>query len=243
MQPQQPSIFENLVDERIETTQPFHPAVFDQYLADGWRVLSNSIICHSLAYCRNTVVRTIPLRIRLDGFEFSKSQRRLLRRNADLKVQKLPIQITPEKETLFTRHTERFRERKPNNIDIFIANHSSYRPVKGMEFDVYDHDNLVACSFFHLGEEAMSGTYCFFDPFYERRSLGSYTMLLELEHAIQSGLKYYYHGYCYDVPSQFDYKLSFNNLEFLDWRTRLWLPKEKVPVYRWETAVANEKPA
>jgi arginine-tRNA-protein transferase len=178
------------------------------------------------------------LRIRLADFTPTKSQRQVLRRNADLKHLIRPIVLTPEKEALFLKHTARFRERRPESLAAFLGPQANRHPVKGYELSVFDPDDrLLACSYFHLGEKAVSGTYCFFDPEEGKRSLGTYTMLQELFLARDMGLHFYYHGYCYDVPSQFDYKLNFNNLEVMDWKTGHWEPRERMPVRQWEKLV------
>jgi arginine-tRNA-protein transferase len=62
-------------------------------------------------------------------------------------------------------------------------------------------------------------------------------MLLELMLAQELGKKFYYHGYAYNVPSQFDYKLNFNALEAFDWQTGTWNPQERLPVRRWHELV------
>ena len=44
-----------------------------------------------------------------------------------------------------------------------------------MEFTIGSNpDQPQACSFIHLGEEAVSATYCFFDPVFSNLSLGAY---------------------------------------------------------------------
>lgn len=228
------SFLEDIIDESIEI-QPMEPAEFDQYLSQGWRLLGYSVIRHNFAVNRGRICRTIPLRIRLDEhFTFSKSQRQLLRRNAHLEVRCAPIQITPEKEFLFRVHTERFQDRQPLSVYAFLHSRAYEMPVSGLEFMVYHDSYLVACSYVHLGENAISATYCFFDPSFNRFSPGAFTMLLELQLARQLGKQYYYHGYTYDVPSQFDYKLNFNNLESMDWKSGAWSPCPRLPVRRWD---------
>ncbi|MEQ1745855.1 MAG: arginine-tRNA-protein transferase [Saprospiraceae bacterium] len=222
------SFLEDIVDESIEMT-PLAPRVLDTLLADGWRLLGYSVIRHNFAVCRGHICRTIPLRIRLDnGLDFSKSQRRVLRRNANLQLRWAPIEITPEKKDLFLSHAKRFNDRQPMSIHSFLHPEADRVPVTGLELTVFDNSRLIACSYIHIGEHALSGTYCFFDPEYARKSLGTFTMLLELKVALEMGKRYYYHGYCYDVPSEFDYKLNLNNLEAMDWRTGQWLPRERV---------------
>ncbi|MCW5921241.1 MAG: hypothetical protein KIS77_02785 [Saprospiraceae bacterium] len=233
---------EDIIDESMEM-QPLEPAVFDRYMAEGWRLLGHSIVRHNFSVCRGKMCRTVPLRIRLDGFEFSKSQRRLLRRVRELDVCYAPIALTPDKTQLFSRHAlARFEERRPESIASFL-NHNSHRdPVPGMEFTLRNGGSPpIACSFIHIGAEVVSGTYCFYNPEAGRLSLGAGTMLLEIAKSQELGKKYYYHGYVYDVPSQFDYKLNFNNLEALNWETGEWQPRERTPLRRWADLVTNEE--
>ena len=57
-------------------------------------------------------------------------------------------------------------------------------------------------------------------------------MLLEIQLAQLSGRRYYYPGFVYDLPSEFDYKLNFNGLEYFDWWGN-WYPLERLPVRSW----------
>jgi arginyl-tRNA--protein-N-Asp/Glu arginylyltransferase len=206
------------------------PEVFDRYLEKGWRILGYSILRHSAVLYQDEVVLTIPLRIRLDGFTFSKSQRKLLTANK-MRFRTLlkPITITAEKNEIFLRHCMRFRSGNHyHHVNTFITEESWRLPVEGLEIEVYDEDQLIACSFFHLGEKSFCGTYCFFEPEYQKFSLGNYTLLLELEIAMQMGKEFYYSGYIHHKPSQFDYKLNFNNLEKYSWIRSEWAAQERV---------------
>ncbi len=230
---------DDVIDDRVEM-QRLHPQLFDDYLATGWRLLGNSLVRHNFSVCRRQMCRAIPLRIRLEDFHFSKSQRQLLRRNAHLDVRRGPIYLTDEKTTLFDRHCERFEDRRPMSIRSFLGPNTHREPVPGQECSIYIEGNLAACSFMHLGEEGVSATYCFFAPEYQEYGLGNYTMLLEILECQRLGMRYYYHGYCNDVPSGFDYKLNFNNLEALDWTTGCWNPQLRQPVRRWAALVTAE---
>ena len=236
----QPVIFEDVIDERI-LMQPLDPIVFDSYMANGWRLLGYSIIRHNFAVCRSQMCGTIPLRIRLRDFQFSKSQRQLLRRNAGLSVGFGPIHLTPEHDALFQIHSElRFSERRPDLLATFIGAQAHLEPVKGMSFSVRMADGQVAAySFMHVGQKAVSGTYCFFHPDFSKYSLGTYTLLLEILKSQELGMEYYYPGYSYDVPSQFDYKMNFNALEAYSWKTGEWEHKERLHVRHWTDLVED----
>ena len=212
--------------------QVLTPEVFDRFMEHGWRILGSAILRHSAVVYNNELVYTIPVRIRMDGFSFAGSHKKLLRKhNARFTTRVKAIEVTDEKEQLFLKHCDRLEH--GNHYTTFITSASHYLPVAGLEMEVYDGDRLVACSYFHLGNTAFCATYCFFDPEYQQFSLGNYTMLLEIELAKSMGKSHYYSGYVHHKPSQFDYKLNFNNMEKFSWEESRWVPQErKVPVKR-----------
>jgi arginine-tRNA-protein transferase len=220
--PQVSQILEDVLDERMPLL-PLGGNAFDQLLAKGWRVLGYCMLRHNYTVWDGQLVRTIPLRIPLNAFVFSKSQRKTLRRHADLRVEHGPIELTPEKADLFERHSTRFRSGGYTSMQTFLTPDSATMPVPGLEFRVYNKDRLLACSYVHVGDDAISATYCFFDPEETKRSLGLFTMLAEMDWARRLGKRYYYHGYCHSTPSQFDYKLNFEPLEQYDWAADRWL--------------------
>lgn len=209
--------------------EPLTPAVFDRFMEKGWRILGYSILRHNAIFYENDVALTIPVRIRLAGFSFSKSQRKLLKTGkTQFRIIVQEIKVTEEKNQIFLRHCSRFRSgNNYTTLETFITHQSAQVPVPGFEIEVYDGERLVACSYFHLGDRGFCGTYCFFEPEYARYSPGNLTMLLELEIAQKIGKEYYYSGYVHHTPSQFDYKLNFNNLEEMDWKTGLWSHRER----------------
>lgn len=227
------TILENIIDERAEMVQ-LDPAGLDRILSKGWRLLGRRFVRHNYSTWHHKLCRTIPLRVRLAQFELSKSQRQTLRRNEDLRVLSAPARFDSERERLFSLHKERFHEKQATTLASFIHPESPDKyPTAGRQLEVHFNNELIACSYFHLGEKAVSGTYCVFDPVHGRRSLGTLTMLLELLIAKEMGMEFYYHGYTHDIPSQFDYKLNVKGLESLNWETGEWTSLDRVPARRW----------
>lgn len=187
---------------------------FDEYMAEGcyhydqtyWR------------YSKSGELRTIPLRIRLKEFRLSKSQKKVLRINADVDVQKLPMKVTKDGEEckLFKRHNVRFGEHAPKKVNLPLGE-------RNRKFCVFDDGKLIAASFFEMGANASHGYYCIFDPSIEWRSLGIFTMLKEIEYAREQGNEFYYLGYAFDKPTLYDYKKRFHGLESYDWKTGEWI--------------------
>jgi|Wag4MinimDraft_19_1082662.scaffolds.fasta_scaffold03023_4 arginine-tRNA-protein transferase len=202
------------------------PAVFDKYMEKGWRFLGEIMLRHNALMYKEEFTMTVPLRIRLDGFSFSKSQAKVLRTHRNyFQFRIAPIEVTAEKNQLFLRHCNRFEfGHHYTDLRTFITPNSRFLPVQGLEIEVYDQSKLVACSYFHVGQQSICATYCFFDPDYTEFSLGNFTMYLEIELAIRLKKQWYYTGYAHQRPSQFDYKYNFNNLESMDWVTEQWVP-------------------
>ena len=195
------------------------PAQLDLLLADGWRHFGTHFFRYSLAVYNNEIRRVQPLRIRLVDFRLSKSQRRVLRKNEDLRVEIRPIEITPASDRLFHRHKERFSHGVPGAIFDFLSTEPVTVPTNGREIAVYLDDRLVAVSYFDETQTSISGIYAIFDPDEAHRRLGIFTMLREIEYARSSGRDYYYQGYAYEGESFYDYKKRFSGLEQFDWNS------------------------
>jgi len=190
------------------------PSQLDSLLAAGWRHFGTHFFRYSLGIYEFDIRRVIPLRVRLALFSLSKSQRRVLRANADTSVVIRPIEITEESIELFERHKQRFKSGVPDTIYDFLG---PAMPCDAFELDVRLDNRLVAVSYFDVGELAFSAIYGMFDPQFSSRSLGIFTMLKEIEHASDAGKELYYQGYAYSGQSFYDYKKRFRGTERFDW--------------------------
>ncbi|MBT30291.1 MAG: arginine-tRNA-protein transferase [Thalassobius sp.] len=216
-----PLIFEEL---HIEYITPFD---MDDMLAEGWRHFGTYFFRYNMNIYKGQLCNVIPLRVDLEGFDFTKSQKKILRRNSNFTSKIQPIKITEEQKILFEHHKEKFTEGVPGSLNDFLSHSPDSVPGKANELLVYDGDKLIAVSYFDIARSSISSIYGMFDLDYHKHSLGIYTMLLEIEFAKSMGLKYYYHGYCYDVSSFYDYKKRFNSMEYFDWQDHwhTYLPK------------------
>lgn len=221
-----------MINDRLEIiNEEFYveavtPAQLDMLLADGWRHFGTHFFRYNLGMYEDEIRRVLPLRIRLGGFKFSKSQRRVLRRNSELDVKIQPIGITDETHDLFDRHKLRFKHGVPNTIYDFLSPDPANEPTKGLEVDVRRDGKLLAASFFDAGKTSVSSIYGVFDPTETSRSLGIFTMLKEIEYALETGKQYFYPGYAYESESFYDYKKRFSALEQFDWNGN-WISMQK----------------
>jgi leucyl-tRNA---protein transferase len=204
-------------------TDTVTPAQLDTLLADGWRHFGTNFFRYSLGVYEFDIRLVIPLRVRLSKFSLSKSQRRVLRDNADVEVSIRPIEITGESVTLFERHKTRFRSGVPDSIYDFLSDDPARVPCEGREVLVRLDGRLIAASYFDVAETGVSAIYGMFDPDLPQRSLGIFTMLTEIEFAADAGKELYYQGYSYEGPSFYDYKKRFRGTESFDWKGN-WKP-------------------
>jgi arginyl-tRNA--protein-N-Asp/Glu arginylyltransferase len=211
-----------LINEEF-TESSVTPAEHDRLLADGWRHFGQQFFRYNLAIYGNEIRSVIPLRIRLSEFRLSKSQQRVLRRNADTSVDIGPVRITPEVGDLFTLHKQRFKQHLPDSIYTFMSRDPDAEPCETFQQSVRSEGRLLAAGFFDVGEHSVSGIYTAFEPEETRRSLGIFTILKEIEYAIGSGHEFYYQGYCYSGSSFYDYKKRLSGTEAYGWNG-VWTP-------------------
>lgn len=207
----------SLINEEFYTLET-SPRQLDFLLENGWRHFGTHFFRYNFGFYQTEIRRVIPLRIRLSDFAISKSQRRILRKNQDLRTIIRPIEITEEKEELFERHKNRFSYGVPDSIFDFLSFSPAIVPCEAWEVCLYDRKKLLAASFFDVGESSTSGIYAMFAPEEKERSLGILTMLIEIEFSMQNDKTFYYQGYIYEGESFYDYKKRFSGIEKFDWQ-------------------------
>ncbi|TAE24077.1 MAG: arginine-tRNA-protein transferase [Candidatus Kapaibacterium sp.] len=200
------------------------PAMMDAFWADGWRHFGTYFFRTHIDLLDNVPMHIRSMRIRVRDFAPSKAQRRILRKNNDVRVEFQPIRLTEAHEVLFEKHKQRFTSNQPLNLHDFLSQEPAITPCLAYECRVSNTDNkLLAVSFLDVGENALSSVYAMFDTDEAARGLGNFTLLAELEFARHSGKEFLYMGYVHEEHSFYDYKKHFAASEYYDWRGT-WLP-------------------
>lgn len=164
----------------------------------------------------------ISVRIPVAEFAASRSQRKLINRNADLSVHERDASYDPEHYELYARYV---RTRHADG-DMFPPSHEQYRTfltldhayARLLEFRLGD--QLVAVTAIDRLGHGLSAIYTFFDPSptLARRSLGTFAVLHLIERARSEQLPHVYLGYWIRECRKMDYKRYFQPLEYLDGR-------------------------
>lgn len=221
-----------------DKTTPFvlSPESLDFYLAKGWYRMGSNVFTTSFLFFNGQPYSAIWLRLDLNDFGFSKSQRKLLRRNSlHFAPASAPRIIDPEREALYQRYADDFNGYLSPTIADSLEDYSGETVFNTYETTVREKRSgrLVAASYFDLGSESAASILGYYDPDLSAFSLGYYTMLLEIEYCLQNGIRYYYPGYVAPGYGRFAYKLRLGNCDYYDLRTESWVP------YSAESVVEN----
>lgn len=218
-----PVIFEQ--DDLPQAT----PQEMDLRWSQGWRHFGRDFFRYSLSLNEDgSWHRILPLRMVLADFQTTARHRRILKKNADLRVEIGPALVDAEREALFLRHRGRFKSNIPDSLRVFLPSRDpASEPCECREVRLLDKGRLLAVSYLDLGADSCSSVYAMFEPEASARSLGICTFLHEIAYAQNTGRRYLYPGYATVEPSHYDYKKTFPALESYQWRTGTWQTLER----------------
>ena len=160
----------------------------------------------------------VPVRIAVDGFRPTRSLRRILCRNKDLRTVIVGPVATKEQFDLFVSYQ---RERHPGG-EMAVMSFTDYRAMveeSAVETNVVElrdpGGRLVAVCLMDTLSEALSAVYSFFDPEVNGRSLGTHFILWLIQHAAARRLAHVYLGYWIADCAKMAYKSRFAPLQAL----------------------------
>lgn len=162
-------------------------------------------------------------RYRLSNFSISKSLQRIMIKNRDLECVIRPLRITPAKERIFEdHHWFQFGTAPPETLS-YRYRHTLHHPAPFMEASFFDADGLAAFSIFEAGEKDVLSNIGVFSPRVAARSLGTLTILKEVEYARERGASFYYFGPFTIHNPIYRYKTRFPGFELYDWDNDRWV--------------------
>src|SRR5689334_5935100 len=132
------------------------PETMDALWAEGWRHFGPIFFRYRRWRHAGRSLTITPLRMELARFEPSRSQRRVLARNRDLRVEVVPTALDAETFEMFEAHRRRFRADVPDSLHDFLSHAPSEVPCRNETIRVYSGTRLVAAHFLDLGRTATS---------------------------------------------------------------------------------------
>ena len=193
--------------------------VNDSLTQGGFRRSQNIAYRPACEQCSACVSARIPS---ID-YAFSRSERRTLARNDELRRHVVEAEATVEQFELLRRY---LGARHPGGgmadmtwPDFVAMVEDTAVRTHLVEYRAPSNDHgpgeLIACALVDRLGDGLSLVYSFFDPGKTRRSLGSFVILDHIRHAGRLGLPFVYLGYWVEGSHKMDYKARFRPLELL----------------------------
>lgn len=187
----------------------------DSLSKQGFRRSQNVLYRPSCADC----TACLSARIRVEDFVASRSQRRTLNRNSELRRDATSPWATEDQYALFRKYLDsRHADGGMADMDIFeFAAMIEETPVRSRLIEYSDRGEdgpeLVAVCLTDVLDDGLSMVYSFYDPDRPRQSLGTQIILDHIQIAREAGLPYVYLGYWVPGSPKMGYKAGFSALE------------------------------
>ncbi|MBN2782662.1 MAG: arginyltransferase [Campylobacterales bacterium] len=147
------------------------------------------------------------IKIDVENFKFSKSQRRVLNKAKEIKTYIRQPSITKEHLELFDKYHRFMKDKKgwdfnPTSIqhyhNSFVDGYNDF----GYEILYFHQDKLIGVDLVDILEDGISSIYFYYDPEYDRYSLGRLSLYNQILYARQRNKRWIYLGYYVkDCPS------------------------------------------
>lgn len=202
-------------------TRALAPEELDERLAEGDRRHGPFLYRPACPGCQACEA------IRLDAseFAFSATHRRILRKgDAAFAMETGDPVADDERLALYDKHKRERDLVSGSGEPLDLKGYEGFlvdRCVHSFELRYRDGDKLVGVAVTDRGADSLSAVYCLWDPDYARLSLGTYSILKQLELCRTWGLRYLYLGLYVVGNAHMAYKARF-------------LPHERLIGSRWE---------
>ena len=161
--------------------------------------------------CKACVAARIPVK----RFRLRRTQKRLWQRNADLEVREIDSLDDERCYELYCRYIEE----RHRDGDMYPPDRAQYDTFLTREwgcthyYGLHLHDQLLAVAVLDRLDSGLSAIYTFFDPRHDRRSLGTYAILWQIDYTRRLGLPSLYLGYWIRNCQKMNYKVDFRPVE------------------------------
>lgn len=195
---------QNLV---LDPESPHLAEVYGRALEHGFRRAGNVIYRPDCPGCKACV----PYRLDVAAFRPDRGQRRVLQRNQNLECAWVPARAEPAHFRLYQRYLQGrhaaggMDDATPEDQSRFLL--SQWATTHNLEVRLAG--ELIAVAVTDLVPRALSAVYTYFAPEYPQRSLGTYAILQQIEHARRTRREHLYLGYWIDAHPKMHYKRRY----------------------------------
>lgn len=183
-------------------------AALDLLLSQGFRRTGDFVYRTQCPACQACE----PTRVPVDRFAWTKSLQRVLKRgDAELTVEFGPVCADEERVRLFNRHRN-LRQLDRGDGPVDPSGYSSFLVdscCPTLEMSIRHGERLISISVIDVGQQSLSAVYTHFDPDFSRFSPGTYAILKQIQHALETGRTFVYLGMYVAQNQHLNYKARF----------------------------------
>jgi arginine-tRNA-protein transferase len=194
--------------------EPLTPEQFDQRLAEGDRRSGVFLYRTQCPHCRACQ----PIRLDLSTFRPDATQRRMQRRGNSLLTLKIGLPtVDAQRVRLFNLH----RDTRGLSLGDWPIDEQSYAEFltdtccETVELSYWHGSRLVGIAIADVGRDSLSAVYCHYDPDFGLLSLGTYSILKQVEWCLATQRRYLYLGFYIAESPHMSYKARFRPHERL----------------------------
>lgn len=193
--------------------------VYGQLIQQGFRRSGKYAYRPHCEHCQ----ACIPVRIILQEFTASRSQKRAFKQHQNLTTTILPVAFYEEHYLLYTNYQKlRHADDNPDHDKKSAADETEqYKSflcetnVESVLVEFRDRDQLKMVSIIDIVHDGISAVYTFYDASDTKASYGTYNVLWQINWALHLNLPYLYLGYWIENSQKMRYKQNFQPLEKL----------------------------
>jgi arginine-tRNA-protein transferase len=198
----------------VDPESSLDTVVYSSLIQRGFRRSGNYVYTPHCNHCHDC----IPVRLDVQQFSPSRSQKRCCNRNKQLKVRHRPAAFSQVHYDLYSKYvisrhsgggmdepsTEKY-------LDFLISDW-----CETTFFEFRENDNVVSIAVTDIIEDGFSAVYTFFasSPSLDKRSLGVFSILWQIEEARRRGLRWLYLGYWIKKCAKMNYKDKYQPLQY-----------------------------
>lgn len=203
-----------LKDKRMKMSYKYIkncPLKFNEELTErGWRRFGEYFSrpeCENCNECKS-------LKIDVANFKLSRSQKRAFKKNKNTKIVIQKPTVTKYHMDIYRKYHKYMEFRKdwkyyPLNVenykDLYIKGYGEF----GKEVLYFIDDKLVGIDLIDMLKDGISSIYFFYDPDFAKYSLGTFSILKQIELAKKLSLSWIYLGYYVEDCNSLNYKAIY----------------------------------
>ena len=199
----------------VDPLQPIDRALSTYFSQRGFRRSGNMTYRPNCMFCS----QCISVRIPVETFSASKSQKRVLRKARHLNYRVEPIENASKYFDMY------YRYQSSRHKDGIMCDSSIEKYLNFIESNIAETKLLVICdknkpvciSVIDLLHDGLSAVYTFFEPEYSKLSLGTFSILSLIQLGKKHCFDYIYLGFWVKDSQKMNYKIKFQPLQgFID---------------------------